>query len=550
MRRGLRPFPIRTPAAHAMFTSRYYLQDEAAALMAWHADREIVRPPPDPAVSSYARGVILPLRRRQDQSVWGGVCDSQLRHVAGYARSHGHELVPGDFYIEIRGGYTPDQVTECDEEVIYAGAIYLQFGHFLLESVCRLWYALAHPELQLPLAFCCYPPDGADDDAPLPELPEYIGDFLELAGLDPGRVLLIRTPTRFRRVIVPHQDRHIYDAWYPGLCEPLLQAVSRRLPSPPAGAGRQIYLSRRHFHRHDVFGEEYFEEFFARHGFEILYPEEMPLAAQLAAVQGADRIACTLGTLSHSALWARPGTSLICLLRTGIIHQTHLIQQNINRIRHLDYVFVDTSANLFPARHDTIQTVFIIAPTPCWREFVRREYAEEVDIDLCRHLTAPEFGLADYLRQYLNYENVMHNCWHVLDPAAYLQSLQAAFMPERCALMQHRLQAAARMLFSGRDYELLNARGQRLCVVRMLDDGQLQLLQGSLGIAVVRWRYNEPDQLLHWYNMFLMPLISFRLVSVVDPLGRFSPADLTQPPLLLAGAAPQQLMLRALAPAA
>lgn len=533
-----------------MFTSRYYLQRQAAAHMAWHASCSLLRPPPAAEADVYEQAVILPLRYLQGYHACGGVCDSQLRHVAGYVRGCGRNQVPGDNSVECRAGYIPERVEECDEEVIFGGALNLHFGHFMLESVSRLWYVLAHPEEQRRIAFCLYPYDGADAGAPLPELPRFIGELLQLAGLDPGRLLLVPTPTRFRRVIVPHQDRFIYDAWHPGRCELLLQAVSRSLPSPPAGAGRQIYLSRRHFHRHDIFGEEYFEEFFSRHGFEILYPEELPLTEQLAALQGADRIACTLGTLSHSALWARPGTSLICLLRSGIIHQTHLIQQNICRIRRLDYVFVDTSANFLPARHDTFATMFIIAPTPCWREFVRREYGEEVEVDLCSHLTAPEFGLADYLRRYLNYDNVMQNCWHAFDRVSYLQSLQAAFMPERGADMERRLHAAGQRLFSGRDFELLNAQGQRVCVVRMHADGRLQPLQGSLGVPAVRWSYAAPDQLLHWHNIFLMPLLSFRLVSEVDPLGNFRPQKQAPPPLLLAGAAPRQLMLRALPEAA
>lgn len=92
------------------------------------------------------RGIILPARRVEFGIFQGGVCDKDLNFVAGNLRKYGG----GGGFNTIESSYDFDMkdVVELDEDVIFGGLLAEHFGHFLTESLCRLWYVIKNPALK------------------------------------------------------------------------------------------------------------------------------------------------------------------------------------------------------------------------------------------------------------------------------------------------------------------------------------------------------------------------------------------------------------------
>lgn len=80
-----------------------------------------------------------------------GLFDDRGRYVEGtiLSRRSGEMGIP--MPREIRAeldSATPGGVAH-EREAIYAGVLYFHYGHFLLESSARLWYAVEHPDLPI-----------------------------------------------------------------------------------------------------------------------------------------------------------------------------------------------------------------------------------------------------------------------------------------------------------------------------------------------------------------------------------------------------------------
>ena len=83
-----------------------------------------------------------------------------------------------------------------DDTVIYMDPIILQWGHFLVDSISRLWYAL---DSNKKIAFCGY-------GFPQNTLNGSYLRFFELLGIYKERLIDIRKPTRFKQVIIPEMS--------------------------------------------------------------------------------------------------------------------------------------------------------------------------------------------------------------------------------------------------------------------------------------------------------------------------------------------------------
>ena len=75
------------------------------------------------------------------------------------------------------------------EEVIFAGYLFRHFGHFMLESLSRLWIVESFPDVPLVWVWA-------------ERYPDWQSEILALLGVQNPAVFLTR-PTQYRSVIVP-----------------------------------------------------------------------------------------------------------------------------------------------------------------------------------------------------------------------------------------------------------------------------------------------------------------------------------------------------------
>ena len=202
----------------------------------------------------------------------------------------------GEESIRIRHGWRPadrDIVRVDGENVVWGGAISPHFGHFLIESVSRLWPLLPGGELEgLPVVFTCRG-----------EFPAYAREWLAAFG---ARLVELpeRGAVRFTRMHVPEPAWRI-GAWIaPEIRDIHLHA--RGGMSVEAGEDREVlWLSRTGLADRSRIpdGEEELERLIAQH-VEVVHPETMTLAAQIGALESSRAVAGVIGSAFHALLMA------------------------------------------------------------------------------------------------------------------------------------------------------------------------------------------------------------------------------------------------------
>lgn len=186
------------------------------------------------------------------------------------------------------------------------------FGHFISESLARLW---ALDVIRPPASLVFF------GRLPMQPLPAWAQGLLNL--LAPGIPLTqLRAPLRLDRLVVPEQ------ACLPsGVMrgDPLNRAfLHRRLLPDPAeidtawGPGpRRLYVSRSGLvNEAQILGEEQIERQMQAEGYRVIRPETLPLRNQLALYAGAERLVFAEGSALHVyALVCRPDQHVFVIWR-------------------------------------------------------------------------------------------------------------------------------------------------------------------------------------------------------------------------------------------
>ncbi len=255
---------------------------------------------------------------------------------------------PGDEFV------VPDNPAYRDETVIYGGYLFEHWGHFLVESTCRLWYVLQNEHDKTSVVF-----------AVSRKPPKVFTDFFELLGIS-NRIVFIDRPTRFAKVLVP-EPSFVFcrqDAISPLFLMPFDRIVER----VKAAGYDKVYLSKSKWTGLDFqcFGEKKLERAFLANGYHVVYPERMTLKEQVAVLKGASEIASPAGTLAHNILFAPSFARLIVLNRTP---DALPVQACLNELKNIDCCYID-------AFYAPVAVSFIDGPF-FWHvnEFVKRAFS-------------------------------------------------------------------------------------------------------------------------------------------------------------------------------
>ena len=175
-------------------------------------------------------------------------------------------------------------------EAIYAGVFQPSFGHFLLESLQRLWWAVDRPDL--PIVWV------APHDAPAPELTAWQRDMLEIVGVR-NEVVVLTRPTRFDVLHVPEAG-YKYADW----SHPQHVRFLAAYDGPPQVPGSRLWLSRGNAWG-GVVNRRIIERRLAARGWTIATFDAIPLREQLDALARAEVVAGEEGSTFHNLLLLR-----------------------------------------------------------------------------------------------------------------------------------------------------------------------------------------------------------------------------------------------------
>lgn len=487
-----------------MFKSKYYLMADHSA-QSYQNEGKIGTYTYDKDYDIYDNAVILPILRFSNPALnkgmplnYGGVCDENFNFIAGSLYT---EKSNGYSGLECARAYKPTDIFTSEEPIIYAGIINNHFGHLITDSMPRMWYAVRNANKNIKVAILLNPYFGWSE---WKFEGSYHQKLFELFGLETDRIIIVDKPTKFKSVVVPKQSVYWFGNRYNTELLNVIYDKARNSVTPKND--KKIYLSRRLWTK-PLLNEEYFEAFFSSRGYKIIHPQELPLEEQVAYIAGADEIACTYGTLTHYALFAKPGTKLIGLLRSSASIHGH--QQIVDDLKKLDSVYIDTSFNILPLAH--LSQFGVLAPTVQWLNFINKEYQLSKQSDIFNDLNVSNFKLGDYLKLYLQYASTQYLFTHTygfkFNHIAHLKSLYGILDPFNVNKLAQAVRITDNPLFRDKYFIYKRQNTNLKCMIKLLASGNIWVIDIDELNIEKSWSYLQGR--LYFLNKDLTPVVEF-----------------------------------------
>ena len=273
---------------------------------------------------------VLPLRKVPGDDLLfgrGGVADA----LGNYVPLSGIET-------RIGLGYPFEDPAYREERVVYCGYLVNHWGHFLVEAVTRLWYALENDATVDKYVFF------VNENEQRTVKGNY-REFFTLLGIY-DKLELVSTPTSFREVIVPEIAFRCMEFYSPKYLE-IFDRIAQRITVDPGWMRPdKLYFTRSQFAMGNAleFGLDALDSFFRNNGYLVLAPESVSLSQMIYYIRGASRIATISGSAQHNMLFARSGQVLTIMERL-VINCDY--QVSINRMRQLDVTPIDANFHLY-----------------------------------------------------------------------------------------------------------------------------------------------------------------------------------------------------------
>jgi hypothetical protein len=188
------------------------------------------------------------------------------------------------------------------EPHLYGGVLLRHYGHFLLESMSRLWAIRAFPKL--PVAWQFF----RKHRRPI----RWQLEVMELLGIDDRPMILVPRPTRFSTLIVPDAGIRLDSFLHPDQVAALATFQFRN-----PRKGKRIWLSRRQLTHVTgrVLEEEVVEDRLAKHGWVVISPELLSVRRQLEAMADAEILGGFVGSAFHTLILGRDVQTKVRMLR-------------------------------------------------------------------------------------------------------------------------------------------------------------------------------------------------------------------------------------------
>lgn len=275
----------------------------------------------------------------------GGVLDADKNYVKrsevnAYSKYAGTPEKDDEMEIYMGEGYEikAEEAEYLDADVIYLGYLNNHWGHFLLDSVSRLYPFLKDTEGKYRYAYV------------VNEGQEYIpgasiARFFELLGIS-ERVVFIHKVTKCRSITIPEQGFMI-NAYYSQEFLDVFQKVAEKVDCSKYPHYEKVYYARSSFKKaqETEVGESILLELFRKNGFTIISPEKCTLDEQIAIVRNTDLLAGITGTIPHNLLFAKPNQKMLIINKT---HNLNLAQMDINIMKQAEVCYVDAYLAKFP----------------------------------------------------------------------------------------------------------------------------------------------------------------------------------------------------------
>lgn len=257
----------------------------------------------------------------------GGVVDKNGEYVSLSANA-----------ARLQKSYPFENPVYKDEKIVYCGYLFKHWGHFLVESVTRLWYFLENdPSVDKFVFF-------VDEDEERTVKGNY-REFFELLGIW-DKLEFVNTPTAYREVIVPERAFACMEYYSPKYIELFDVIADHVIADPSWPRPDKLYFTRSQFSSGTgfEFGLDSLDHFFSKNGYTVLAPETLSLSQMIYYIRNASEVASISGTLPHNMLFGTNGQKLVVIERL-VINVDY--QVSINQMRGLEATHIDANFPLY-----------------------------------------------------------------------------------------------------------------------------------------------------------------------------------------------------------
>ncbi|WP_456505112.1 glycosyltransferase family 61 protein [Arthrobacter sp. UYCu723] len=186
------------------------------------------------------------------------------------------------------------------------------FGHFMTEAVPRLYAwdeaKSKNPDLKVLIS------SPTDHGALLP----YQSAILNAYGIRDEDIHTFRAPVQVASLISPMPLFHNMTYVHPKLAETFAR-LGQNLNSGQSEFGDRIFVSRRPGMWRECLNMEKLEAVFVRHGFNVIYPEDLSIQEQATAFANAKVAAGYIGSALYSAMFSAQPMDIIGFVNTSYV---------------------------------------------------------------------------------------------------------------------------------------------------------------------------------------------------------------------------------------
>lgn len=194
---------------------------------------------------------------------------------------------------------------------IFLGWLIPHYGHFLMETLSRLWFMSELREKDCKFVFNYYK-DGNN----FLEKKEWARQLLSCFGIKPEQIVFADGNYQFERLYIPSQSMILHSSVNTEAQYFIWQTVKKALVTTNHPDGpKKVYFSRSKLLRdkRKLTNELEVEREFSMFGFEVIYPELLSLSEQITLLETVDVLAGPSGSALHNAAFMKEGALVISL---------------------------------------------------------------------------------------------------------------------------------------------------------------------------------------------------------------------------------------------
>ncbi len=274
---------------------------------------------PEPRIERVRNALVVPVQK-------GGRLPNGVFRSNGTFCEHSRTLLSQNRFTDIPDRPDRRGVMRISGRHVFGGVMRDHFGHFLLESLGRLW---VFDHLDDPVDGVVFSPRRSGERLARFN-PKYESLFDALA--DEAAPLMINAPVVVEELLLPSPGFG-HQAWITGTPQ-FRAAVQPRLAAAfPAKGGPNIYLSRTRLSGVEkaVDKEQRIERLMVRSGYEVFHPQDHDVSTQIAQYRAARRVVGPDGSALHLAAWAvRPNAKVAVIQRR---HREKIVQSFVNQFK-------------------------------------------------------------------------------------------------------------------------------------------------------------------------------------------------------------------------